>query len=80
MLPDESVETTEVLVELGQIQMRMGHAFKAQDTLPTCVRCRSPQRLGEQAARAALGYEEAVHQPGAPGGSGGAGWFPRPSA
>ena len=32
LLPAESVEVTELRVELGQVQMRKGHAFKAQDT------------------------------------------------
>ena len=68
MLPDDTIETTEVLVDLGQIQMRGGHAFRAQDThqraFDTARRNGWPQQVG----RAALGYEEAVHQPGAPGG------------
>jgi DNA-binding CsgD family transcriptional regulator/tetratricopeptide (TPR) repeat protein len=67
MLPEESVETTEVLVSLGQIQMRMGHAFKAQDTYQRAFDVARRNGWAQQAARAALGYEEAVHQPGAPG-------------
>ncbi len=68
MLPDESVETTETLVHLGEIQMRRGHAFKAQDTYQHAFDAARRNGWTQQAARAALGYEEAVHQPGAPGG------------
>ena len=68
MLPDESVDTTEVLVDLGQVQMRRGHAFKAQDTYQHAFDAARRNGWAQQAARAALGYEEAVHQPGAPGG------------
>ena len=68
MLPAESVETTEVTVEIGQIQMRGGHAFKAQGTYQRAFDIARRNGWAEQAARAALGYEEAVHQPGGPGG------------
>ena len=68
MLPEASVETTEVTVDLGQVQMRGGHAFKAQDTYQRAFDVARRNGWAEQAARAALGYEEAVHQPGGPGG------------
>ena len=68
LLPEESLETTEVLVDLGQVQMRRGLAFKAQDTQHRAFEAARRNGWAEQAARAALRYEEAVHQPGAPGG------------
>jgi DNA-binding CsgD family transcriptional regulator/tetratricopeptide (TPR) repeat protein len=68
LLPNDTVQTTEVLVELGQVQMRGGHAFKAQDTYQRAFASARVSGWARQAARAALGYEEAVHQPGAPGG------------
>ena len=68
LLPDDSLETTEVLVDLGQVQMRRGLAFKAQDTQQRAFEAARRNGWAEQAARAALRYEEAVHQPGAPGG------------
>jgi ATP/maltotriose-dependent transcriptional regulator MalT len=68
MLPDDTIETTEVLVDLAQIQMRGGHAFRAQDTNQLAFDIARRNGWPEQVARAALGYEEAVHQPGAPGG------------
>jgi DNA-binding CsgD family transcriptional regulator len=48
--------------------MRRGHAFKAQDTYHRAFEAARRNGWAPQAARAALGYEEAVHQPGAPGG------------
>ena len=48
--------------------MRKGHAFKAQDTYNDAFEAARRNGWAEQAAQAALGYEEAVHQPGAPGG------------
>jgi DNA-binding CsgD family transcriptional regulator len=68
MLPEATIEATEVRVELGQIQIRAGHAFKAQDTHQLAFETARRHGWPQQAARAALGYEEAVHQPGAPGG------------
>jgi DNA-binding NarL/FixJ family response regulator len=68
LLPSQSVEATELQVELGQVQMRKGHAFKAQGTYNAAFEAARRNGWAEQAARAALGYEEAVHQPGAPGG------------
>jgi DNA-binding CsgD family transcriptional regulator len=68
LLPSESVETTEMQVELGQVQMRKGRAFKAQATYNKAFEAARRNGWAEQAAHAALGYEEAVHQPGAPGG------------
>src|SRR4051794_21491702 len=68
LVPSESVEATELQVELGQVQMRKGHAFKAQDTYKAAFESARRNGRAEQAAHAALGYEEAVHQPGAPGG------------
>lgn len=68
MLPEETAEATEVLVDLGEIQMRGGHAFKAQDTHQRAFETARRNGWAQQAARAALGYEEAIHQPGAPGG------------
>ena len=68
LLPDIDVEATEVLVDLGQVQMRMGQAFKAQHTHERAFDAARRNGWAEQAALAALGYEEAVHQPGAPGG------------
>ena len=68
MLPDDTIETAEVLVELGLVQMRSGHAYKAQDTHQRAFDIARRNGWAEQAARAALGYEESVHQPGAPGG------------
>lgn len=68
ILPEQSVETTDVLVDLGQIQMRRGHAFKAQATFQHAFDAARRNGWAHQAARAALGYEEAVQQPGAPGG------------
>ncbi|HEY4609968.1 MAG TPA: LuxR C-terminal-related transcriptional regulator, partial [Ilumatobacteraceae bacterium] len=68
LVPAESVEATELQVELGQVQMRKGHAFKAQDTYKMAFESARRNGRAEQAAHAALGYEEAVHQPGAPGG------------
>jgi DNA-binding CsgD family transcriptional regulator/tetratricopeptide (TPR) repeat protein len=67
LLSDEGVETTEVLVDLGQIQMRRGHAFKAQDTYQRAFEAARSNGWAQLAARAALGYEEAVHQLGGPG-------------
>ena len=67
LLPPNDVETTEVLVALGQVQMRMGQAFKAQHTHERAFDAARRNGWAELAARAALGYEEAVHQPGAPG-------------
>ena len=68
MLPDDTIETAEVLVDLGEIQMRGGHAFRAQDTHQRAFDMARRNGWPQQAARAALGYEEAIHQPGAPGG------------
>ena len=68
MLPDDTITITEVLVDLGEIQMRGGHAFRAQDTHQRAFEMARRNGWPQQAARAALGYEEAVHQPGAPGG------------
>jgi ATP/maltotriose-dependent transcriptional regulator MalT len=68
MLADDTVEATEVLVDLGQIQMRRGHAYKAQVTQQRAFEAARRGGWAQVAARAALGYEEAVHQPGAPGG------------
>ena len=68
LLPDENLEATEVLVDLGQVEMRMGQAFKAQDTYTRAFEAARRHGWAELAARAALGYEEAVHQTGAPGG------------
>jgi ATP/maltotriose-dependent transcriptional regulator MalT len=67
MLPDETIETAEVLVDLGLVQMRSGHAYKAQDIHQRAFDIARRNGWAEQAARAALGYEEAIHQPGAPG-------------
>src|SRR4029079_5806373 len=68
LLPSESVETTEMQVELGQVQMRKGRAFKTQATYNKAFTAERRNRWAAQVAPAALGYEEAVHQPGAPGG------------
>lgn len=68
LLPQDTVEATEVLIDLGEIQTRGGHAFKAQATHQRAFEVARRHGWAEQAARAALGYEEAVHQPGAPGG------------
>jgi DNA-binding CsgD family transcriptional regulator/tetratricopeptide (TPR) repeat protein len=68
MMPDDSIDAAEVLVDLGLVQMRSGHAYKAQDTHQRAFDIARRNGWAEQAARAALGYEEAVHQPGAPGG------------
>ena len=68
LLPADDIEATRVLVALGQVQMRMGQAFKAQHTHERAFDAARRNGWAELAARAALGYEEAVHQPGAPGG------------
>jgi DNA-binding CsgD family transcriptional regulator/tetratricopeptide (TPR) repeat protein len=67
-LPEDTVETSEVLVDLGQVQMRKGQAYKAQATYQHAFDLAWMNGWTQQTARAALGYEEAVHQPGAPGG------------
>jgi len=48
--------------------MRRGHASKAQVTQQCAFEAARRGGWAQLAARAALGYEEAVHQPGAPGG------------
>ncbi|MEP7203104.1 MAG: AAA family ATPase [Ilumatobacteraceae bacterium] len=68
MLPEATAEHSGVLVDLGQVQMRRGLAFKAQATHQRAFEEARRGGWAEVAARAALGYEEAVHQPGAPGG------------
>jgi DNA-binding CsgD family transcriptional regulator len=68
LLPEDTVEAIEVLVDLGEIQTRGGHAFRAQATHQRAFEVARRRGWAEHAARAALGYEEAVHQPGAPGG------------
>ena len=67
LLPDGSIEATGVLVDLGLAQMRHGQSFKAQDTHAQAFESARRGGWAEIAAHAALGYEEAVHQPGAPG-------------
>ncbi|MDT7785534.1 MAG: hypothetical protein QOF58_3953, partial [Pseudonocardiales bacterium] len=68
LLPEDSVEATDVGVDLGQVQMRRGHAYKAQVTQHRAFEAARRGGWAQLAARAALGYEEAVHQPGGPGG------------
>jgi DNA-binding CsgD family transcriptional regulator/tetratricopeptide (TPR) repeat protein len=67
LMPEDSIDTVEVLVDLGMVQMRSGHAYKAQDIHQRAFDIARRNGWAEQGARAALGYEEAVHQPGAPG-------------
>ncbi len=68
LLAEDTVEATDVLVDMGQVQMRRGHAYKAQVTHQRAFEAARRGGWAHLAARAALGYEEAVHQPGAPGG------------
>ena len=67
LMPSESMATTEVLIDLGQVQMRRGRSLTAQDTYQRAFEVACRHGWAELAARAALGYEESVHQPGAPG-------------
>ncbi len=67
LLPDETIEATVVLVDLGQVQTRRGHSLKAQNTYRRAFDMAQRNGWADVAARAALGYEESLHQPGAPG-------------
>jgi DNA-binding CsgD family transcriptional regulator len=67
LLPRDSAEATEVLIELGLVQMRRGHSFTAQDTYLQAFETARREGWAELMARAALGYEECIHQRGAPG-------------
>ncbi len=67
LLPAQSVEATKVLIDLGQVQMRRGHSFVAQDTYERAFETARDEGWADLAGQAALGYEESVHQPGAPG-------------
>jgi DNA-binding NarL/FixJ family response regulator len=68
LLPAESVEATEVLIDLGLVQMRRGFSSTAQDTYQRAFDTARRESWAELVADAALGYEECVHQRGAPGG------------
>ncbi|MEY2553499.1 MAG: hypothetical protein QOC57_1359, partial [Ilumatobacteraceae bacterium] len=68
LLPAESVEAVEVLIDLGLVEMRRGQSFTAQETYRRAFEVARREAWADAAARAALGYEESVHQPGAPGG------------
>ncbi|HEX2781952.1 MAG TPA: LuxR C-terminal-related transcriptional regulator, partial [Ilumatobacteraceae bacterium] len=67
LLPAESVEATEVLIDLGQVQMRRGQSFRAQETYHRAFENARRVTSAELVARSALGYEECVHQRGASG-------------
>jgi DNA-binding CsgD family transcriptional regulator len=67
LLPDDTIEATEVLVDLGQVHVRRGYSTKAQDTYQRAFETARRNGWAELAARAALGYEESVHQASAPG-------------
>ncbi len=67
LLPNEGVEATEVLIDLGLVQMRRGFSSTAQDTYRRAFEIAVRYNRAELMARAALGYEECVHQRGAPG-------------
>src|SRR3954471_3249844 len=58
--PGETVEAREWQVEWAQVQMRKGHALKAKDTYKAAFEAARRNGRAEQAAHAALGYEEAV--------------------
>ena len=68
LMSSESVEATEVLIDLGQVRLRRGHSSEAQDTYEQAFEAARREGWAELAARAALGYEESVHQRAAPGG------------
>ncbi len=68
LMSSESAEATEVSIDLGQVQLRRGHSSIAQATYQRAFDAARHEGWAELAARAALGYEESVHQRGAPGG------------
>ena len=68
MLPDESVETTEVHGRARPDADAQGSRVQGAGHVRARVRSGPPQRLGAAGGAGRLGYEEAVHQPGAPGG------------
>ena len=67
LLPSEGIDATEVLIDLGLVQMRRGFSFIAQDTYRRAFATARRECWAELVANAALGYEECVHQRGAPG-------------
>lgn len=67
LLPGESVEATEVLIDLGLVQTRRGFSSTAQETYLRAFDTARREGWAELVAHAALGYEECVHQRGAPG-------------
>ena len=67
LMPADSIEAAGVLIDLGQVQMRRGHSLTAQDTYQRAFQAARNEGWAELAARAALGFEECVHQRGAPG-------------
>lgn len=67
LLPDDTIEATVLLVDLGQVMSRRGHTFKAQDTYRRAFDIAKRHGWPDVAARAAVGFEESLHQPGAPG-------------
>jgi DNA-binding NarL/FixJ family response regulator len=67
LLAADGVEATEVLIDLGLVQMRRGFSSTAQESYRRAFETARRESWAELVANAALGYEECVHQRGASG-------------
>jgi len=67
LLAADSPEQVEVLIERGLAHLRSGRSVEATRSYALGFTAATRHGLAELAARAALGFEESVHQPGAPG-------------
>ncbi len=68
ILPRESRERAEALVELGSAHIRRGRYQVSRDVSAEAFRIAVQLADGELAAQAALGFEQATQMPGLPGG------------